>query len=78
MRFEYVASVVLPIFAVSLSYAVDEVVSAVSMCSQKVSVALLHPDGIVTLCERCRCAYCRHRSARRSWCRRGRSDRNGW
>ncbi len=35
-----------------LSYAVDEVVSAVSMCSQKVSVALLHPDGIVTLCER--------------------------
>lgn len=52
LRFEYVASVVLPIFAVSLSYAVDEVVSAVSMCSQKVSVALLHPDGIVTLCER--------------------------
>ncbi len=48
-RFEYVARVVLPIFAVSLSYAVDDVVSAVSMCSQKVSVALLQPDGIVTL-----------------------------
>jgi hypothetical protein len=43
---------VVPIFAVSLSYAVDEVVSAVSMCSQKVRVAVLHPDGIVTLWER--------------------------
>lgn len=51
-RFEYVARVVLPIFAVSLSYAVDDVVSAVSMCSQKVSVAVLHPEGIVTLWER--------------------------
>lgn len=52
LRFEYVASVVLPIFAVSLSYAVDVVVSVVSMCSQKVRVAELHPDGMVTLCER--------------------------
>lgn len=50
-RFEYVASVVLPIFAVSLSYFVEAVVSAVSMCSQKLRVAVLHPEGIVTLWE---------------------------
>ena len=38
-RFEYVASVVDPTLTVSLSYAVDVVVSAESMCSQNVSVA---------------------------------------
>lgn len=51
-RFEYVASVVVPIFAVSLSYFVDVVVSAVPMWSQNVRVAVLQPEGIVTLWER--------------------------
>lgn len=45
------ASVVVPILAVSLSYLVELVVSAVSMCSQKVRVAVEHPDGIATLWE---------------------------
>ncbi len=48
-RLEYVARVVEPIFAVSLSYAVELVVSAVSMCSQKERVARAQPEGTVTL-----------------------------
>ena len=47
LRLEYVATVVEPTFTVSLSYAVEVVVSAESMCSQKVSVAA-QPAGMVT------------------------------
>ena len=55
-RFEYVASVastvplLLRICTFSVSYAVVVVVSAVSMCSQNVSVAEVLPAGIVTVC----------------------------
>src|SRR4051794_11788924 len=47
LRLEYVASVVVPAFTVSLSYCVEVVFSAESMCSQKVSVAA-QPAGMVT------------------------------
>src|SRR3954468_10756853 len=42
-RFEYVASVVVPICTVSLSNCVVVVVSAVSMCSQNENVYVVHP-----------------------------------
>ncbi len=56
-RFEYVASVPstvpepLSTCTVSLSYAVEVVVSAVSMCSQNEKFALAHVDGMETDCE---------------------------
>ena len=55
MRFENVASVastvplLLRIWTLSVSYAVTVVVSAVSMCSQNVSVAEVLPAGMVTV-----------------------------
>ena len=48
-----VASTVLEVFntcTCSVSNAVVVVVSAVSMCSQKLSVAVVAVDGIVTVC----------------------------
>src|SRR5690348_11461952 len=49
LRLEYVARVVPRAATVSLSYAVEVVVSAVSTCSQKLRVAPLHPAGTVTV-----------------------------
>ena len=56
MRFEYVASVASTppeLFCsctVSVSYTLVVVVSAVSICSQNVSVAEVAVDGMVTVC----------------------------
>src|SRR5215469_15841118 len=48
LRLEKVASVVPFAVIVSLSNAVVVVVSAVSMCSQKLNVVAVHPAGMVT------------------------------
>src|SRR6266540_107977 len=47
LRFEYVARVADPTWTVSLSYATEVVVSAVSTCSQKLSEAV-PPAGMLT------------------------------
>ena len=49
LRFEKVATVLPPTATVSVSYAVVVLVSAVSTCSQKHSVALVQPAGSVTV-----------------------------
>src|SRR5262245_46266199 len=50
-RLEKVAMVVPLAVMVSLSNCVIVVVSAVSMCSQKLNVVFVHPAGIVTDCD---------------------------